>query len=275
MEKIKIMVNGLPGNMAETVMSQIMSDDRFEPLLYSLTGPEITDTEYKINSLKIKLIPPDKAKETLILLKTKENFIIIDYTHPTAVNINANLYCECNIPFVMGTTGGDRDALKKIVEKSSSCAVIAPNMAKQIVALQTMLEFASNNFPNLFQGYDLKVKESHQKTKADTSGTAKAIIKYFKEMGASFSKKNFYMERDPLKQKNEWKIPEENLSGHGFHTYTLYSNKKDIELSFTHNITGRNPYGYGTVDAVLYLFDKIKNGAKGEVFSMIDVLKAV
>lgn len=34
--------------------------------------------------------------------------VAIDYTHPTAVNDNAEFYAKHGLNFVMGTTGGDR-----------------------------------------------------------------------------------------------------------------------------------------------------------------------
>ena len=48
-------------------------------------------------------------------------------------------------------------------------------MAKQIVALQAALEQMAEQFPGSFDGYKLRVVESHQSSKADTSGTAKAV----------------------------------------------------------------------------------------------------
>ena len=48
-------------------------------------------------------------------------------------------------------------------------------MAKQIVALQAALEQMAEQFPGSFEGYTLRVVESHQSSKADTSGTAKAV----------------------------------------------------------------------------------------------------
>mmetsp|Transcript_8215 Transcript_8215/g.4351 ORF Transcript_8215/g.4351 Transcript_8215/m.4351 type:complete len:276 (+) Transcript_8215:5084-5911(+) len=275
MRKIKIMINGLPGNMAATIARHASSDNRFELIPYSLTGPEITDKEFKFSSVIIKLVPPDKSHGILLKLKKDgQRFIIIDYTHPSAVNTNGVLYCGSEIPFVMGTTGGDRDLLEKEVKKSLISAVIATNMAKQIVGFQAMMEFAANKFPYLFNGYSLKVKESHQKGKADTSGTAKEVIEYFKELGANFFKGDLYMERDSEKQRDVWKIPEEHLKGHGWHTYTLVSVDGDVKVEFTHNINGRNIYVQGTLDAVIYLTKKFELGEVGKVFSMIDVLKS-
>lgn len=62
--------------------------------------------------------------------------IVVDYTLPSAVNENATFYCENSLPFVMGTTGGDREKLIADVAASGNYAVIAPNMGKQIVAFQ-------------------------------------------------------------------------------------------------------------------------------------------
>lgn len=50
-----------------------------------------------------------------------------------------------------------------------------------------MLEFMAANFPGAFAGYNLSVTESHQRTKVDTSGTAKAVVACFEELGAPIS----------------------------------------------------------------------------------------
>ena len=45
---------------------------------------------------------------------------------------NAAFYLELGIPFVMGTTGGDREKLKADVLKAGVYAVVAPQMGKQV-----------------------------------------------------------------------------------------------------------------------------------------------
>lgn len=45
---------------------------------------------------------------------------------------NAELYSKVGVPFVMGTTGGDRDLLHKTVEDAKIYAVISPQMGKQV-----------------------------------------------------------------------------------------------------------------------------------------------
>jgi len=172
-------------------------------------------------------------------------------------------------------TSGDRDLLIDTVTSSSIAAVIAPNMAKQIVGFQAMMEYAAQTFPNLFEGYGLEIKESHQKGKADTSGTAKAMVGYFNSLGTPFAADDIVMERDPQAQQDVWGIPAKFLAGHGWHTYSLVSNDKTVRFEFTHNVNGRDIYASGTIDALLFLNKKIKAGVAGKVFTMIDVLKGV
>jgi 4-hydroxy-tetrahydrodipicolinate reductase len=275
MDRVTIMLNGLPGNVTQVICRQALADERVRVLPYSLTGPEIEITHCHIGDCAIELIGPDQRDEKLEMLKqTQAPFISIDFTHPTAVNANAECYCRHGLPFVMGTTGGDREKLFETVRNSSIAAVIAPNMVKQIVGFQAMMAYAADHFPNLFKGFRMTVHESHQAGKADTSGTAKAMVGYFNKMGVPFTADQIEKERDPERQRNMWGIPAEHLGGHGWHTYTLISEDQDIKFEFVHNINGREIYGAGTLDAVLFLSRKISQGARGVVFSMIDVLEA-
>ena len=274
MSTIKVMVNGLPGNVARTVAEHLLKDGRFELVPYSLTGPEIQEAEYIIDNISVKLIQSDQRASQIEQIKQSQGaFLSVDYTHPSAVNSNAEFYCRFGLPFVMGTTGGDRKELEATVVSSSIAAVIAPNMAKQIVGFQAMMEYTANNFPDLFKGYTLNVKESHQQGKADTSGTAKAMVGYFNKLGVSFSTDEIVMVRDPQDQQAQWGIPPKYLAGHGWHTYTLISEDQTVRFEFTHNVNGREVYVRGTVDAILYLAEKVQAGARGKIFTMIDVLK--
>jgi 4-hydroxy-tetrahydrodipicolinate reductase len=276
MNPIKIMVNGLPGNMAANVVKHALEDDRFELISQSMTGPEITDTETVIDSVSIGLIQPEDREEAILDIKdTEAPFLSVDYTHPSAVNSNADFYCRHGLHFLMGTTGGKRRGLEETVRKSSTAAVIAPNMAKQIVGFQAMMEYAARTFPDLFKGYTLRIKESHQHGKADTSGTAKAMVGYFNDLGLSFPEADITKERDPNVQKNTWGIPEAYLEGHGWHTYRLDSGDKTVRFEFTHNVNGRDIYAQGTLDALIFLAKKVEDGARGITFSMIDVLKGI
>jgi len=274
MEPIKVMVNGIPGNMAVNVARLVIADNRFELVPYSLTGPEIQAAEHTAGALSVRLLKPEERAQAIEEITQKQgDFLSADYTHPSAVNANAEFYCKYQLPFVMGTTGGDRNQIEETVRASSIPAVIAPNMAKQIVGFQAMMEYAAQNFPDLFKGYALEIRESHQKGKADTSGTAKAMVRYFNQMGLDFSEDQIVKVRDPEIQTSQWGIPEDYLAGHAWHTYALISGDKTVRFEFSHNVNGRDVYAKGTLDALAYLNARVSEGNQGTVYTMIDVLK--
>ncbi|MDL2269101.1 dihydrodipicolinate reductase [Desulfosarcina sp. OttesenSCG-928-A07] len=274
MAPIPIMINGLPGNVASVIARHLAGDFHVHLLPHSLTGPEIDADQTEIGDLPVELIHPDQREARMAaLIRQYGRFISVDYTHPTAVNANAAFYCRHHLPFVMGTTGGDREALVREVAASDTCAVIAPNMAKQIVGFQAMMDYAASTFPGLFSGYTLSVEESHQAGKADTSGTARAVVKSFNGMGVVFSPEDIVKERDPVIQREKWGIPDAYLSGHGWHTYRLTSPDKTVVFEFRHNVNGRDIYAGGTLDAICFLKKQVDAGEKGKVFTMIDVLK--
>ncbi|CAM9755781.1 unnamed protein product [Discosporangium mesarthrocarpum] len=186
----------------------------------------------------------------------------------------------------MGTTGGDRrgnkesdggarrgEALMSVTEKGGRYAVIAPNMGKQIVALQTAIDVMAKEFPKSFSGYKLEITESHQSTKADTSGTAKALAADFAALtGEDYDMDSITKIRDREGQL-AFGVPEEHLSGHAFHTYSLKSDDGTVEFQFRHNVGGRRMYAEGTADAVAFLAARAKEGAEKRIYSMLDVLR--
>jgi 4-hydroxy-tetrahydrodipicolinate reductase len=276
METIKVMVNGLPGNVARIVTRHIRNNQGFELIPYSLTGPEIEASDCAMEDRRIRLIRPERKEQEIAGIKASRGaFLTVDYTHPSAVNQNAEFYCKYELPFVMGTTGGDRQKLEDTVLSSSIAAVIAPNMAKPIVGLQAMMEVAADSFPDLFKGYSLTIRESHQKGKADTSGTAKAMVGYFRKLGLAYSEDQIIKVRDPLIQKAQLGVAEEYLTGHGWHTYTLVSEDQTVRVELTHNVNGREVYARGTLDALIYLSRKVAGGARGTVYTMVDVLRGI
>ena len=275
MAQINLMINGLPGMVAKTMTASALKDSRFNVIPFSLTGQEIEEKTAEIDNFTAELMKPDTRDDKILEIKSQfTSFIAIDYTHPTAVNSNADFYTRNKIPFVMGTTGGDRTELKKVVQKAFMPAVIAPNMAKQIVGFQAMMEYTAGTFPDLFKDYTLEVVESHQNGKADTSGTAKAMVEHFNKLGPDFSVNEIKMIRDPKIQEKDFKIPKEHLTGHGWHTYTLKSKDESALFEFKHNINGRDIYVNGTFDAVMFLEQKLKESdSDRKLYTMIDVLK--
>lgn len=285
---LRIMVNGMPGPMATAAAEACLRKGlSLSPV--AMTGPDIEPSTLTVvddvtgSSADVRLIPAtdeglEEISSSLAGVREaaggKGKVLAIDYTHPSAVNSNAIFYAENDLPFVMGTTGGDRDKLMEDMTSRKAFAVIAPNMGKQIVAMQAGLEDLANKFPSAFAGYKLDVVESHQKTKADTSGTAKAVIESIKKL----SDDDFDLEKDITMLRDDdssldFGVSKEALKGHAFHTYTLTSSDGSVQFQLKHNVEGRTVYAEGTADAVKFLATKVGSG-EGRVFSMIDVLQA-
>mmetsp|Transcript_37571 Transcript_37571/g.120759 ORF Transcript_37571/g.120759 Transcript_37571/m.120759 type:complete len:314 (-) Transcript_37571:370-1311(-) len=289
-----VMVNGLPGAMGREVAAACLRRG-LEVAPFALTGPGFGGDVISIDDgqggppTRVSLYDPN-ARDALAQV-VRETYpvdgeailICVDYTHPSAVNGNAEWYAANKFPFVMGTTGGDRESLLDAVTGVTSC-VIAPNMAKQIVALQAAFEKLATDFPGAFSGYHLRVVESHQATKADTSGTAKAISADLARLTAEtdWSDDSIERVRDVSEQMagggsshaGVSPVPEDALNGHAYHTYSMVSADKKVEFQIRHNVQGRTTYAEGTVDAVVFLAERVAEGGAPKVFNMIDVLQA-
>lgn len=104
------------------------------------------------------------------------------------------------------------------------------------------MKIMADSFPGAFTGYTMTVAESHQSSKVDTSGTAKAIVASFNELGIDFEEEQIEMVRAPAEQMQRMHVPEEHLLGHAFHTYELTSPDGMVKLKFEHNVCGRSIY---------------------------------
>ena len=268
------MVNGLPGMMATCVARHICKDTRFQLFPYSFKG-ENKNRYINIEGNQIELISKNEKNTFMTMVKEKKiSFITVDFTLPTAVNDNAEFYCLHNLPFVMGTTGGNRQEIIETVLKHSTLAVISQNMAKEIVAFQSMFELAANNFNKIFDKYSLTIRESHQKNKVDVSATAKEMLTLFKSMGVNCSENDIISIRDPETQKNILNIPKDFISGHAWFFYELLSEDSSTKFEFSHKINGRDIYAKGTLDAIIYLDSILKTGGYNKTLhTMQDVLK--
>ena len=279
------MVNGIPGPMA-TAVAEACLDRGLNILPLAFTGPGIQQNEVIIKGAErtqwVELVvgpgTNPKASETLAKLKKEHpDLIVVDYTHPSATLGNVETYVENSVDFVMGTTGGDPDKINAALEKGTNIAVIAPNMAKQIVALQATLKDMAIKYPRSFEGYTLTVTESHQSTKADTSGTAKAVVAHLIDLnGGNFDKAFEGIVKLRNKEDSmKFGVPEEFIdAGHAFHTYSMTSADGSVTFELKHNVCGRRVYAEGTADAVEFIAKLQKEGTDKRVLTMMDILES-
>lgn len=268
-----ILVNGCSGKMGTAVAEAgISAGLQLIPVTFS--NSDRSNERLQVGSMEIEVHGPSKREHVLSSIYSEfPNVVVVDYTVPDAVNDNAALYCKIGVPFVMGTTGGDRQMLYQTVQDANVYAVISPQMGKQVVAFLAAMEIMADQFPGAFSGYSLQVMESHQASKLDTSGTAKAVISCFQKLGVSFDLNQIEQIRDPKKQLEMVGVPEEHLSGHAFHMYHLESPDKTVSFEFQHNVCGRSIYAEGSIDAAIFLNKKVEAKADKRIYDMIDVLR--
>ena len=330
------MVNGA-GKMATAAAEAIVRSEEFELMPFAFTGNNAPSNR-DILGVNVRSIRLEDRADFLRSEAGRSSFLTSDFTHPDVVNLNADTYCNNNLHFVMGTTGGDRDALEERVRNSAISAVIAPNMAKQVVGLQSVIKAFSEVYRGCWVKEDsgLYIRESHQgvdvpndfEGKADTSGTAKAMVEYFQKLGIPYGVKDIDAKIRDIEDQRLLGIPESALQGHGWHRYKLHSfnpenqellnalyegvsrflggsnvfdsyhgdyskvsreaevgnavvsldesvlfrvEQRKGEVKIDHNISGRNAYAEGNLDALRCLNKNVKFGAEGEVYSMINV----
>lgn len=284
------MVNGMPGPMA-TAAAEACLRKGLSLAPTAMTGPDIPPQIVTVTdpvtskSAQVRLVPAtqDNRDELVASIAGMRqavggdpNLLVIDFTHPSAVNDNARFYVEQRLPFVMGTTGGDRQRLADDVREGSLPCVISPNMGKQIVAMQAALEDLATKYPGAFAGYKLSVTESHQVTKADTSGTALSVISSINRLlspDEQFSPAEVTLIRDEARAV-EFGVPPSALKGHAFHTYELTSPDGSVTFQLQHNVAGRTIYAEGTADAVKFLAKKLREGTDPpQIYTMMNVVE--
>mmetsp|Transcript_6753 Transcript_6753/g.17283 ORF Transcript_6753/g.17283 Transcript_6753/m.17283 type:complete len:437 (-) Transcript_6753:214-1524(-) len=282
---VPIMVNDLTGKMGRAVADAVVArggDTCFlVPVAFSGRAKPPVDVSGVM--VEVSGLAGEGSNPGAVLEELKQKYpglVVVDYTLPKAVNANADLYMAHGVPFVMGTTGGDRVKLFEDVRAAAHFAIIAPQMGKQVVAFQAAMKLMAENFPGAFKGCKLTVTESHQSSKVDTSGTAKALVESFNGLGCEFGISEVELVRDVPTQLGAMGVPEEHLVGHAFHTYRLTSPDGTVSFEFQHNVCGRSIYAEGTVDAALFLSNMVggvggapRRGGGKTVYDMIDVLK--
>ncbi|MBR4382238.1 MAG: 4-hydroxy-tetrahydrodipicolinate reductase [Selenomonadaceae bacterium] len=164
---IKVLVNGALGRMGRTVCAAVNADSELE-----LVGAcDVLEGSVENLTVETNL---DAA------LKKFRPEVMVDFTRPNAVFANVMTALENKVSPVVGTTGLDSDALKKIreaAEKNSTPAFIAPNFALGAVLMMLTARKIAKYMP------DVEIIELHHDKKLDApSGTAELTAKMISEV---------------------------------------------------------------------------------------------
>ncbi len=280
--KTQVMVNGLPGKMANIIASGIVKDDSGLYTLSdcSLTGPNQPEIA-RGSSRDIKLFAPEKHEEALAEIKSLiPHVCALDACKGVGVaNENAAMYCRYQIPFVMLSTGADYKLIEKLAEETQTPCVAYPNMDVRIVAWMASIQYMAENYYGAFKGSKTSLVETHQADKInadgkpETSGTMKKMLKNLGDLvGDELPPESILSIRDPNIQAKIIGVPDNWLSWHAYHFFKI-SNEHDgvedsEELIFKRH--GGECYRKGAMLALKFLTEENNEKCFN---TMIDVLK--
>lgn len=267
-----VMIAGLPGRMAAEVVKVFLDHpvEGFELLPVALCGASNRGRTFELPGWRADLVGLAERDG----LVPPPGTMVVDFTAPAGAVTNIAWYVERGFPFVLGTTGFDAALARLMVQGGRVPAVIAPNMSAPIVAIQWALHDLAQRFPDALRGFTGGVTESHQSTKKDTSGTARAIVADLARLGVPVNEETIVRERDPDRQRLDWGVPPEHLAGHAYHRYEVLSAGGDVALRLHHDVHGRRTYAEGTWRALSFLAGRVAAGDRGVVYTMRDVLAA-
>lgn len=264
-----IFISGLPGKMATLIAEALAQNESYDLLPQGMSSRRHNFEHFIVGERKILLrdfCPNNPEPGT----------IAIDFTTPQNATLNAIRYSLLGIPFVMGTSGGDRTRLADVVRNSEISAVIATNMDPQIVGRQIEIDDIAVANPGLFEGATVRITEIHQPSKKDVSGTAIAFRTQYESHGALPSGEIESIRDDPDSPRVQeifGNVDLDQQKGYAYHHVVVTDSDGNTIHDFETRVIGREVYVVGTLMAVSFLVRKMREGSKGEVFTMSDVIE--
>ncbi len=82
MEKIFVMVNGLPGNVAKIMARFAVLNNEFDLVPFSLTGQEIEENSVEVDNIMVDLVKPDVRDDRIQLIKEQYPHFIVSNCAP-------------------------------------------------------------------------------------------------------------------------------------------------------------------------------------------------
>ncbi len=128
----------------------------------------------QIGVKKIFTVENNPDGKALTRESLREGDVCIEFSMPAAAVKNIGAVAKAGVPIVVGTTGwyDQLDSVRKLIEKSGTGMVYAPNFSVGINVLHQLINCAAHLFDK-YEMYDAAIRETHHRGKLDSpSGTA-------------------------------------------------------------------------------------------------------
>lgn len=191
--------------------------------------------------------------------------VVIDFSHPTALDSVLDYCKENKLPLVVGTTGFEDEHIEKIKSMSNNIPIMqATNMSLGMNLLFSLVEQVASV---LKDKADIEVIESHHNRKVDApSGSAVTIIECI-EKGLGRKEKHAHG-RVGQCPREKGEIGVHAIRGGnivGFHEANFINDLETIKI--THEAHDRSVFAQGALEAAKFILTQ-----KVGIYNMKDVL---
>ena len=248
---LKIAISGICGKMGRNVLASISERTDCEVLC----GLDIGEASgCPVPVYKTPADMPEKPD------------VIIDYSHPNALNALLDYAKATGTPVVLATTGYSEEQLAEIRKASEQVALFSSfNMS---IGIQLLLALSKKAAQVLGNQFDIEIIEKHHNQKIDApSGTALMIANAI--IGVTDPPKHPVYDRHSVRKKRE--ITE--IGIHSIRGGTIVGEHEvlfagpDETISITHTASSKRVFAEGSVNAAVFLA-----GKPAGMYDMTDLL---
>lgn len=192
--------------------------------------------------------------------------VIIDFSHPSALQGILDYSVKNNVPIVIATTGMDENHIEMINEASKKVPVFFTyNMS---LGINLLAELAKKATAVLANDFDIEIVEAHHNQKLDApSGTAIMLADAINE-----ELNNEYEYEYDRHSKRE-KRPKKQIGMHAIRGGTIVGEHeiifagRDEIIKLSHSARSKEVFAVGSINAAIFM----KNQDKG-IYTMSDLL---
>ena len=192
--------------------------------------------------------------------------VIIDFSHPSALDDLLSFATQKNIPIVLATTGYTEKEIAKIHSASNNIPVFFT--ANMSIGVNLLSELAKKAAAVLSDSFDIEIIEKHHNQKIDApSGTALMLAD---EISSQFDKSPVY-EYD--RHSKRCKRTKNEIGIHAVRGGTIVGEHeiifagRDEIISLSHSARSKEVFAVGAVNAALYLIAK-----ENRIYNMSDLI---
>lgn len=238
---IRILLNGCNGKMGQAVTRSCMFNEKLM-IVAGVDAINTADRNYPVYT------DPNLVKENVD--------IIIDFSHPKALDGILNYAIEKSLPIVIATTGHS-EAQKDIIFNASKSipVLISANMS---LGINLILELVKRAAKMLHESFDIEIIEKHHNQKIDSpSGTALAIADSINSVLPGNEMKYVYDRHSSMQKRTRDEIGIHSVRGGtitGEHTVIFAGNDEMIEIK--HTAVSKDLFAEGALKAAAFLYGK-------------------